>query len=300
VVAEANREGKVVVYGPAGDLIQRYMTEGFRRAFPGITLEWSSGRATEMVSKLEGERRGGIYNVDLFIGGTSTAITQLKPMGLLDPIKPALMLPEATDPRHWMENRLDFADTAEELVLVFVQQPTLLATYAPRQVRPDEIAALSDLLSPKWKGRLVLNDPTITGAGHSVARLIWAALDAESATTVLRALREQAGAVDRDLRRQVEWIAHGRYPILIGPSEAPVGQLEREGVDLGRVTEFTDIGGNITSSSGNVMLVNRAPHPNAANVFINWLLTREGQTAFSTAFAYPSRRVDVPTDHLDP
>jgi iron(III) transport system substrate-binding protein len=106
--------------------------------------------------------------------------------------------------------------------------------------------------------------------------------------------------VDRDLRRQVEWIAHGRYPILIGPSEAPVGQLEREGVDLGRVTEFTDIGGNITSSSGNVMLVNRAPHPNAAKVFINWLLTRDGQTAFSTAFAYPSRRVDVPTDHLDP
>lgn len=47
------------------------------------------------------------------------------------------------------------------------------------------------------------------------------------------------------------------------------------------------------------MLVNRAPHPNAAMVFLNWLLTKEGQTAWSKGMGYVSRRLDVPTDHVE-
>jgi ABC-type Fe3+ transport system substrate-binding protein len=48
------------------------------------------------------------------------------------------------------------------------------------------------------------------------------------------------------------------------------------------------------------MYINRAPHPNAAKVFLNWLLGKEGQTAFAKAMGYVSRRVDVTTDHVPP
>jgi ABC-type Fe3+ transport system substrate-binding protein len=44
--------------------------------------------------------------------------------------------------------------------------------------------------------------------------------------------------------------------------------------------------------------MNRAPHANAAVVFINWLLGKEGQLVWSRAVNAVSRRVDVPTDHL--
>lgn len=43
-----------------------------------------------------------------------------------------------------------------------------------------------------------------------------------------------------------------------------------------------------------IYLYNRAPHPNAAKLFINWALTREGQTAFTQQTQIPSRRTDVP------
>jgi iron(III) transport system substrate-binding protein len=62
--------------------------------------------------------------------------------------------------------------------------------------------------------------------------------------------------------------------------------------------DLRDIGGSTTAGFGSLMLINRAPHPNAAKVFINWLLGKEGQTAFSKASGYPSRRMDAPTDHL--
>jgi len=49
--------------------------------------------------------------------------------------------------------------------------------------------------------------------------------------------------------------------------------------------------------------MNRAPHPNAAKVFINWLLSRDGQAAFQKVMSLPedpkdSRRIDVPKDHI--
>jgi ABC-type Fe3+ transport system substrate-binding protein len=45
---------------------------------------------------------------------------------------------------------------------------------------------------------------------------------------------------------------------------------------------------------GAVRLVNKAPHTNAATVFINWLLSKEAQTAWATIGGRPSRRLDVP------
>jgi ABC-type Fe3+ transport system substrate-binding protein len=46
------------------------------------------------------------------------------------------------------------------------------------------------------------------------------------------------------------------------------------------------------------MNINRAPHPNAGKVFLNWLLSMEGQTAFARAMGYASRRTDVSKDHV--
>ena len=46
------------------------------------------------------------------------------------------------------------------------------------------------------------------------------------------------------------------------------------------------------------MLMNRAPHPSAARVFINWFLGKEGQAVWSVTLNQASRRVDVPTSHL--
>jgi ABC-type Fe3+ transport system substrate-binding protein len=41
-------------------------------------------------------------------------------------------------------------------------------------------------------------------------------------------------------------------------------------------------------------LFNRPPHPSAAKVFVNWLLSKEGQAVFAQAQGYVSGRADVP------
>jgi ABC-type Fe3+ transport system substrate-binding protein len=58
----------------------------------------------------------------------------------------------------------------------------------------------------------------------------------------------------------------------------------------------------LSSSGGTVSLLNRAPHPNAARVFVNWFLSRRGQIAYqelSLSDEPPnSLRIDIPKDAI--
>lgn len=300
VLSQAKKEGKVVVLGPPGELIRDALTQGFRKIFPGIGIDYAAARGGELAAKLKAERDGGIYSTDVVVSGTTTAITYFMPMAALTPIKPALILPEVTDLKKWRDNTLQFSDKAASYNLVFSDNVLPPVYYDPKQVKPEEIARLHDLLHPKWAGKIVINDPLPSGPGNVTFRWIWRVLGPEKATDYYRKIRAQAVTVDRDQRRQIEWVAQGKYAILFGPSSAVGEQLLQRGLKFGVLPEFADYGGYITAGFGSLMLLHKAPHPNAATVYINWLLSVDGQTAWSRAINAASLRSDVPTDHVSP
>jgi len=297
---QAKKEGKVVVLGPPGESVREAMTRDFSNAFPDIGIEYLGGRSGEQATRLKAERDAGIYSADVFVGGTTTANTQLKPIRAQDPVQPALILPEVTDPRNWRDRRLEFSDKEGLYNLVFVNQLKTPLIFNPKQVKVEEVDELYDLLQPRWKEKIVINDPLPSGAGNVTFRWIWQVLGPEKARDYYVKIRAHAGAVDRDQRRQIEWVAQGKYALLLGPSDGVLYQLLQRGIRVGVLSEFKDYGTSITASFGSVSLLNRAPHPNAARVFINWLLGKDGQTAWSKAMDHVSRRTDVPTDHLPP
>lgn len=299
-VADAKKEKRVVVFAPPGEFIRGAFVDGFKKAYPEIEMEFSAARSGEQAVKLQSERDAGIYSVDVFVGGPTTANFQLKPMGALDPIRPLLMAPDVTDLKNWRDNRFEFSDKEGMYDLVFGIELSPPVVYDPKQVKPEEIDQVHDLLHPKWKGKIVLNDPTVSGASVPLLRFIWTMLGPEKASDFYRKLRAQTGAVDRDLRRQIEWVAQGKYPILMGASPRTAGQLQKRGLKFEFLPEFKDIGGLTGSSSATVMKINKSPHPNAAAVFINWLLGAEGQTLWSKATDQLSLRLDVPRDHVPP
>lgn len=298
VLSEAKKEGKVVVWGPPGELIRKAMTEGFQKAFPNMPIEYSGARGGEQATRIKAERDGGVYSVDVLLSGTTTAMAQMKPMKALDPIAPALMLPEVTDVKQWRDKRLEFSDESTRLNLVFSTMLKTPLIYNPQLAKPEEINELPTLLDPKWKGKFVLNDPLPSGSGNVTFRWIWRIMGPEKAKDYYRKIRANAAVVDRDQRRQIEWVAQGKYAFLLAPSDGVLGQLLERGLKLGILPEFKDYGTYVTASFGSAMLLNKNPHPNAATVFLNWVLTKEGQLAWSKAMEHVSRRLDVPTDHL--
>ena len=91
----------------------------------------------------------------------------------------------------------------------------------------------------------------------------------------------------RDTRQITDWLAVGKFAIsaLVAREQSGRSSGEEAGlpVDWFGPKSFKE-GAILTASNGNVGLVNGAPHPNAARVAINWLLSREGQMAYQKVY----------------
>jgi iron(III) transport system substrate-binding protein len=295
----ARKDGKVVVFGPAGELIRNGLGAAFRKSFPGIIFEYAGGRATEQATRIQAERDGGVFSVDVFIGGAVTMM-RLGSNGVLESLGSALILPQVKEPKYWRDGRLEYTNPSTRYTLVFSSQPNPPVVYNLKQVRVNDIDELYDLLDPKWKGKVVLNDPLPPGTGSSLFRWLWRLLGPDKATKYYRKILAQAGAVDRDQRRQIEWIAQGKYAWLLGPNVGMLHQLMQRGLKVGILPEFKDYGTHIGTGAGCISLLHRAPHRSAGIVFINWFLGKEGQTAWTKAVNLQTRRLDVPPDHIPP
>jgi iron(III) transport system substrate-binding protein len=166
-------------------------------------------------------------------------------------------------------------------------------------VQPNEIRSYRDLLDPKWRGRMVMNDPRRAGPGLATFTFFY--LHPELGPDFIRALARQDITIMRNFQQEVDAVGQGRFAILIGTADAIAEERIRQGVPV-HIVDPNQLreGSDVSPANGNVALFNRAPHPNAAKVYINWLLSKEGQTEFSRAAGYVSARVDVPTDHALP
>lgn len=294
-IQEARKEGKVVIHVFAGiSTTGRQEWAKIMKSRYGIELEQIAARATELAERIIREHRAGIYVADLYIGGLTSAVTRVKPGGVLEPVEPLLILPEVTDPKVWLGGGLPFLDK-EKLILAFVAYPSGGLAINTSYVSREDLKSYRDLLNPRWKGKIVMSDPTIGGSGHmwfSVIGLEVMGLE------YLKELTRQEIMFTRDLRLMTDWMAHGKYPIGIGTTSGLLVEAQRAGVPL---YEYAPAEGSyLTSGGNNLAIYKKAPNPNATRVFINWLLSKEGQEVYTRGQDIQSARIDVPTDFLTP
>jgi len=296
VLAAAKKEGTVAVIGSAGSgsKIQDMLTQNFEKKY-GIKVEYFSGRGSTIGPKLTAERNAGQFLWDVFIGGTTTALSVTIPGGMIDPIEPALILPEVKDPQKWRGGGIEYVDTGKRvLVMMLTQRATLYVN--PNVVKPDSITSYKDLLNPKFKGKIVMDDPTMAGPGQ--ATFVFFYLHPDLGPNFIRALAKQEPALLRDWNQEFEVLAREKYLVLIGDTDVLAEERIKAGVPIAildprKIKEGSDIG----CIDGALTMFNRAPHPNAAKVYINWLLSKEGQTDYARLTGNISARLDVPTDH---
>jgi len=289
VVEAARKEGRVVVSIPTSAELRKEFEAGFQKAFPGIELELSVARGATNINKIVEEQSAGVKGVDLHIGGTTSIITGLLAQNHLEPVMPALLLPEVRDPKHWWGGHL-WADNAKKYIYGFTAYMTETVWFNSTLVKPEEINSWDSLLDPKWKGRIVILDPRTPGSGEST----WAFLWRIKGEQYLAKLAQQDMMVGRNLRQLGENVARGKSAISIGLSYYTYVPFIKAGLPVKPISTIKE-GYYGASGSGNVVLLKNAPHPNATKVFVNWLLSKDGQTALTKALGQPTRRFDVDT-----
>jgi iron(III) transport system substrate-binding protein len=297
LVAAAKKEGVVTVYN-ANAVNRPALVDAFQEAYPDIKVELTVARQDEQINRIDAERRAGRYLSDVFVGGTGPGLVTLKQAGFSAPLQPMLVLPEVLDTSAWLGNKLWWADASEPYTaLMFQGSLQIPVAYNTRSVDPTQFKTYWDLLDPKWKGKIASTDIRRVGPGLVAARFIY--LHPQLGPEYMRRLfSEMDLTLSSDQRQLIDWVAQDRFPLGIFLFDTEVSMAAEQGLPVQLAVGQFKEGEPLGPSGGTLYLIDRAPHPNAAKVYINWLLSREGQMAWQRLTREPSRRVDIPKDGL--
>jgi iron(III) transport system substrate-binding protein len=302
-VQAAEKEGQLVVYiGGYGAIIDSGV---FQKAYPKIRITHITGAGTDLTQRISAERRAGKYLADVYNGGGNSLFQILYSGKMLDPIKSTLILPEVTDAAKWWEGKQKYADKEGQYIFVYEGNVSAGAGagYNTQLIDPREYKTYWDFLNPKLKGKILSIDiRKVRGAGIPWQFLYY---HPDLGPKYLRRLfGEMDVTMTADLRQAVDWLGTGKFALGMPIQGGTVFKAKNQGLPVDQFTPYHfKEGVNLSSAFGSLALMNRAPHPNAAKVFINWLLSREGQTLFQKVISVPgdprnSRRIDVSKDHI--
>ena len=306
----ARAEGKLVLVtgsNPSRNLIPP-IREAFGAQF-GLVVTIAGAGGSAHMARIAAERQAGRYEVDVVIHGRTTLGERLGPAGFLTPIQEQLFHPDALDLSKWWGGRLWWREPdGVELkysvaTAAKAEQNPVNPEYNTELVSEDDIAAINsafDFLDDKWTGKIISLTPLDSVAMNAITRVY--SHPAMGREWIERFFSKEFDVTFvGDARQIVDSVALGGHALTFfnGSAGRALAALELEGLPVATWSKNLEEGGVIaTASSWNwIAMMDRAPHPNAAKLFLNWWLTQEGQTAYNTLTTTPpppSLRTDVP------
>lgn len=295
VLAAARAEGQVTVAG--FPLLAEPMSAAFQRD-TGIHLSFLASNTAEQSARLEAEARARNLTIDVLLGGGR----ELGPMmrdGLLEPVKPQLMLP-GVGPQNFRRGAIKWMDSSEQYLLQGAEYVFGWMLVNKDKVDPARIRTWHDLLDPQYRGRIASSDVRTPGPGQGSSAWIYNTFGIDY---IKAFFLDQRVKFTSDNRALVEMVARGVAPIAFGAIQTEVERFRKAGFANLAVVLPQDVPGYLTGGFSVLKQAKGAPHPNAATVFINWYMSRPGQEVYESVMLETSTRADLHTglpDYLVP
>jgi ABC-type Fe3+ transport system substrate-binding protein len=263
LIEAAKKEGQVTWYTTlVVNQIVRPLKDAFEKKYPGVTLQYT--RADDLVTaqKILTEGQAGRVQADIL--DSISGMFALQQAGLLTPFT----VPNAVD----YPPELKANDGYWIAVIMYVFTPAINTTLLPKDQAPKTFA---DLLDPKLKGKMAWNGSSIGGAFGFVANIL-TTMGEDKGMAYLRALAtQQVVNVDASSRAVLDQVIAGEYWINLMAFNHHAVISARKGAP----TDWLKVEPAPVTLDG-VALLKGAPHPHAAQLLLEFLLSEEGQKIF--------------------
>lgn len=266
VVRKAQAEGSVVFYASSNAGYNERITAAFSKKY-GIDVQFVGGRGNEFAERIRTEQIAGRFAADVTVNGGDTLVQHLTEGNLQ---------PHGGLPSVFAITPAIPTEAPDAIVPVFRGYYSLLinTNLVPKDREPK---SWQDLLDPAWKGRIIMDDPRVISSGSTRLRTMVAAFG-KSYEERLRANDPLPALNIGDARQRV---ARGEFAILLPDALITHIRNVADGNPLPVKIIVPSEGSVFTTFSGAVL--RNAPHPNAARVFLDFLLSPEAQLIYAEA-----------------
>ena len=290
LVAAAQEEGTVVWTGTPSGGVRKLMPPAFEERY-GVKIDYTGARNSETAAKIRAERAAGIFSHDVFTGGGDTMVNVYYAEDWLGSLSEAL--PSAVlEGDNWIGGEVPWVDPEKDKILKLTDYMSNAIVINTDEVEEGEVTTWKDLLAPKFKGKLVSDDPTGSGGGaNDVGNFL--KIDGLGEEFIQDLYVGQETTFLSDARQEIDGLAQGKFIAGWSLHQAETDTAIADGLPL-KLIWPDDAPPVKTSGSGLMAINNKAPHPNAAKLLVSWLACQEGNALWNEALVTASSRSDVP------
>ena len=278
LVEKAKEEGKLVAYLAmnAADAVTVQAT--FEKKFPQIKVDLVRAGAPAMLQRVLTEYRGGKIFADVVLGFgfIHYELGQLKLLARYESPERPNYVAQFKDKDGFWTNVIPIVHTI---------------AYNPKMLQPAELPVrYTDLLLPKWKGKAGMNSNNIMFLAAMMTHF-----GKEDGMDFLQKLAAQAPQVRGGGTLLTTLVAAGEFPLAFSINENNVENFKLKGAPIDWVRVADPLYGELVP----IGIMAGAPHPNAARLFVDYTLSKEGQELFRNLGKVPARNDVVPKFNID-
>ena len=267
LAAGAKKEGELMLYSSLTQEDQLKIAEDFRKRY-GVTLNFWRGSQAHILQRVLSETRAGRFDFDV-IETNAPQLEAIAREGLLQRIDSPLaaqeLMPE-TIPAHgeWMPDRLNL----------------VVYAYNTAAVKPAEIPkSWPELLDARWKNRVGMESTNVEWFAAVVE-----SMGEEAGLEYFRRLGENGVAVRTGHTHSTGRVVAGEIPLMMGVYSHDVDRMKAKGAPI----DWFVLSPAVVLPSA-VAVSRRAPHPHAAALFYDYMLT-QGQRFYVDMFRVPANK----------
>ena len=262
----AKNEGEGVIYANMDVSAMKPLTDGFMKRYPGTKAASVHFSGAAIITRLDVEARAGKPVSDVVLSGQ---------LGVLALIEKKIAMRYRSPEREFFRDGLKDKDGLWTAYMTNV----MVSAYNTRQIKKEEAPrTVEDLLKPRWKGKLTMDSQSYVWFGTMLQYL-----GEEAGLRFMRQLNEQNISHQRGRRLMTQLVAAGEFDMAVETNLNSVLTLNKQGAPL----SFAPIQPYFLSPSLVFMSAN-APRPYTGALFIDYLLSEDGQKIVVTTNRMPA------------
>jgi iron(III) transport system substrate-binding protein len=278
VIEGAKREAKLVIYTGVERAAAQVLVAAFARKYPFIAAETVRASSSKLATRLDAEIEANRVQGDVIEFSLLYLVTALQQRGELlryDSPEYEAYPKDYAAPGYW-------AASGVSNIIILLNTRKVDEANVPQ--------SWWDLAKPYWRNKLTIDNLEVSGTGYNWLTAIVA--NESIGWKFIEALGKNKPGLERGHAGRAQKVAAGEYAGAAEMSDFHLKNIRDAAAAVPLRGVWPREG--VPSEPWTAAILTRAPHPNAARLFLDFLLSREGQALYVETMGWTSARADVP------